>query len=211
MARRLDSWLDEAPTLESDSALLDATYRRSLVDLAALRFSPLTMAGHSLPAAGLPWFMTMFGRDSILTSLQALPFAPELARTTLRALGERQGTRVDDFRDEDPADPARDALEMTAFENDRIRRTTAARARHRLRRAPRQRALVRYSRSVSNQPGLRSTGSTIRELKVPIRRTSAATKRPVSRTSAGRTRPISYRDGALPGFLRATCELQGYA
>ena len=60
--------------------LLKATYRRSLVDLAALRFSPLTMAGHSLPAAGLPWFMTMFGRDSILTSLQALPFAPELAR-----------------------------------------------------------------------------------------------------------------------------------
>ena len=47
--------------------------------------------------------MTMFDRDSIFTSLQALPFAPSLAATTLRALGGWQGTRVDDFRDEDPA------------------------------------------------------------------------------------------------------------
>jgi glycogen debranching enzyme len=67
-----------------------------------LRFEVRTMPGHALPAAGLPWFMTMFGRDSIFTSLQALPFTPELAATTLRALGERQGTRLDDFRDEDP-------------------------------------------------------------------------------------------------------------
>ena len=38
--------------------------------------------------------MTMFGRDSIFTSLQALPFTPELAATTLRALGDWQGSRV---------------------------------------------------------------------------------------------------------------------
>ena len=66
---------------------LKRTYRRSLVDLAALRFLPPIAGGASLPAAGLPWFMTMFGRDSIITSLQALPFAPELAATTLRVLG----------------------------------------------------------------------------------------------------------------------------
>ena len=46
--------------------------------------------------------MTMFGRDSIFTCLQAVPFTPELAATTLRVLGEWQGSRVDDFRDEDP-------------------------------------------------------------------------------------------------------------
>ena len=46
--------------------------------------------------------MTMFGRDSILTSLQALPFTPALAATTLRALGDWQGVGLDDFRDEDP-------------------------------------------------------------------------------------------------------------
>ena len=102
MARGLDKWVERAPRVECDSDSLRETYHRSLVDLAALRFSTRTMPGRSLPAAGLPWFMTMFGRDSVCTSLQALPFTPELAQTTLLALGERQGTRVDDFRDEDP-------------------------------------------------------------------------------------------------------------
>ena len=79
MQTNLERWLAAAPRLECDWEPLRATYRRSLVDLAALRFSPLTAGGRSLPAAGLPWFMTMFGRDSIFTSLQALPFTPELA------------------------------------------------------------------------------------------------------------------------------------
>ena len=46
--------------------------------------------------------MTLFGRDSIITSYQALPFTPELAETTLRVLAARQGKEVDDFRDEEP-------------------------------------------------------------------------------------------------------------
>ena len=83
-----------APQLECDQDELRRTYRRSLVDLAALRFSPPVAGGKSLPAAGLPWFMTMFGRDSIFTSLQALPFTPELAATTLQALGDWQGSRA---------------------------------------------------------------------------------------------------------------------
>ncbi|HEX5741104.1 MAG TPA: glycogen debranching N-terminal domain-containing protein, partial [Pilimelia sp.] len=102
MARNLGGWLAKAPSLECDNDDWRVTYRRSLVDLAALRFSPPVTGNYSLPAAGLPWFMAIFGRDSILTSLQALPFAPELARTTLRALGDWQGATVDDFRDEDP-------------------------------------------------------------------------------------------------------------
>src|SRR5256885_669051 len=102
MEANLDRWLAEAPKLECDWDALRETYRRSLVDLAALRFSPPILGQRSLPAAGLPWFMTVFGRDSIFTSLQALPFTPSLAATTLRALGDWQGTRVDDFRDEDP-------------------------------------------------------------------------------------------------------------
>ena len=114
----LGRWLEAAPRLECDSDSLKVTYRRSLVDLAALRFSPPIARGRSLPAAGLPWFMTMFGRDSIFTSLQALPFTPELAATTLLALGEWQGTRVDDFRDEDPGRILHEMRygEMTAFE-----------------------------------------------------------------------------------------------
>ena len=46
------------------------------------------------PAAGLPWFMTLFGRDSLITSFQALPFQSELAGTTLRVLASRQGMRI---------------------------------------------------------------------------------------------------------------------
>ncbi len=89
----------------------EETYQRSLVDLAALRFETRTMPGHALPAAGLPWFMTMFGRDSILTSLQSLPFTPELAETTLRALGERQGTQARRLPGRGPRPhPPRDAL-----------------------------------------------------------------------------------------------------
>ncbi|MEJ7697186.1 MAG: hypothetical protein WKF78_11345 [Candidatus Limnocylindrales bacterium] len=78
------------------------TYRRSLVDLAALRFRPLPDLGWSPPAAGLPWFMALFGRDSLITAYMALPFQPHLAATTLEALSELQATDRDDFRDADP-------------------------------------------------------------------------------------------------------------
>jgi glycogen debranching enzyme len=102
MRQSLEQWLEEAPALECDWDPLAHIYRQSLIDLAALRFHPTVLPGQSLPAAGLPWFMTLFGRDSLITSLQALPFVPELAVTTLRVLAARQGTTVDDFRDEEP-------------------------------------------------------------------------------------------------------------
>ncbi|MET8838407.1 glycogen debranching N-terminal domain-containing protein, partial [Micromonospora sp. NPDC004540] len=102
MRQDLDRWLAGAPRLTCDSPTLAMTYRRSLADLAALRFMPLTGGGHALPAAGLPWFMAIFGRDSVFTSLQALPFAPELAVTTLRLLALLQGVVLDNFREEEP-------------------------------------------------------------------------------------------------------------
>jgi len=98
----LQQWLDEAPQLDTDCDPLKHVYERSLVDLAALRFTSELFPDQALPAAGLPWFMTVFGRDSLITSYQALPFAPELAETTLRVLARYQGTKVDPFRDEFP-------------------------------------------------------------------------------------------------------------
>ena len=118
IAHGLEKWMQKVPSVECDWEAVGHIYRRCLTDLAALRFSTLTMPGRSLPAAGLPWFMTIFGRDSIFTSLQALPFTSELASTTLLALAERQGTRIDDFRDEDPGRILHEMRygEMTAFE-----------------------------------------------------------------------------------------------
>ena len=102
MPASLDEWLAAAPTMDTDWHELRQVYRRSLIDLAALRFYPESVPDASLPAAGLPWFMALFGRDSLITSYQAIPFAPELARTTLLALGAHQATGWDDFRDAEP-------------------------------------------------------------------------------------------------------------
>ena len=222
MERDLERWIADAPTLHADWESLEDTYHRSLVDLAALRFSPITAGGRSLPAAGLPWFMTMFGRDSILTSLQALPFAPDLAETTLRELGERQGSRLDDFRDEDPGRILHEMRygEMTAFE---------------------ERPHSPYFGSVDATPLYvvlmdeyeRWTGDTklVRDLEYEARAALRwideyanlqgngyiAYKRRNEETGLENQcwkdswDSISYRDGRLPGFPRATCELQGYA
>jgi glycogen debranching enzyme len=117
LERSLDQWVRGAPKLTSTWEPLGFTYRRSLVDLAALRFhTPL--APGALPAAGLPWFMAVFGRDSLITSFQAIPFQPELAATTLRTLALFQGRIEDPFRDEEPGKMLHELRlgEMTAFE-----------------------------------------------------------------------------------------------
>src|ERR671936_379285 len=60
--------------------------------------------------------MTVFGRDSLITSYQALPFTPELAKTSLRVLAARQGKKVDPYRDGDGYVEYQRALE-TGLEN----------------------------------------------------------------------------------------------
>ena len=222
MGRSLENWLQEAPRLESDDDRLRVTYRRSLVDLAALRFSPLVAGGRSLPAAGLPWFMTMFGRDSILTSLQALPFTPELAATTLQALGDWQGSRIDDFRDEDPGRILHEMRygEMTAFEErphspyygcadatplyvvllDEYERWTGDRTLVRQREHEARAALA----WIDDYADLLGNGY------VWYRRRNEQTGLE-NQCWKDSWDSISYRDGRIPGFPRATCEIQGYA
>jgi glycogen debranching enzyme len=222
MQASLDRWLDGAPRIECDWQPLKATYRQSLVDLAALRFSPVTAGERSLPAAGLPWFMTMFGRDSIFTSLQALPFTPELARTTLHELGIRQGTRINDFLDEDPGRILHEMRygEMTAFQErphspyygcadatalyvvllDEYERWTGDRKL--------VRSLEREARAALNwideYADLQGNGY------VSYKRRNEETGLE-NQCWKDSWDSISYRDGRLPGFPRATCELQGYA
>jgi glycogen debranching enzyme len=118
LAENLRRWSEGAPKVDSSWEPLEHVYRRSLVDLAALRFrTPLLV--QSMPAAGLPWFMAIFGRDSLLTSFQALPFLPELAATTLQTLATLQARDDDPFRDAEPGKIPHELRfgEMTAFED----------------------------------------------------------------------------------------------
>jgi glycogen debranching enzyme len=98
----IDRWLDDAPLLEANDEL-QAVYQRSLVDLAALRIRPREEdLRWAMPAGGVPWFLTVFGRDSLIASYQALPFHPTLAEATLETLADLQATERNDFADAEP-------------------------------------------------------------------------------------------------------------
>jgi glycogen debranching enzyme len=92
-------WLARHTRVCSDDQLFDRVLRRSLLDLSLLRSE---LEGHRYYAAGIPWYSTVFGRDSLITAIQTLSFAPEIAEETLRLLGGRLGRTVDDERDEEP-------------------------------------------------------------------------------------------------------------
>ena len=106
----LAHWLAECPQFESDSAELTSIFKKSIGDLAVLRVSgEVRGEPYVMPAAGLPWFMTLFGRDTLISALQTLTVGPELARGALHLLGDAQGKAVDHFRDEEPGqNPSRD-------------------------------------------------------------------------------------------------------
>ncbi|MEU5906099.1 glycogen debranching N-terminal domain-containing protein [Micromonospora sp. NPDC047527] len=218
----LEQWIADAPKVNSEHGRVSATYRRSLIDLAALRFSPLSLGGATLPAAGLPWFMTMFGRDSILTCLQTLPFTPQLSKTTLRILASLQGSRFDDFRDEDPGRILHEMRygETAAFEEqphtpyygsvdatplfvvllDEYERWSGD--------AALVKELERESRAalrwIDSYADLVGSGYIWYER----RNTETGLENQCWKDSWD---SISYSDGTLPPFPRATCEVQGYA
>lgn len=94
-----DAWLAARARLRSDDELVDRIVRRSLLDL---RLLISDLDGRPYLAAGIPWYATLFGRDSLIAALQVLAFDPRLAAGTLRLLAAHQGTRHDDRHDEQP-------------------------------------------------------------------------------------------------------------
>jgi glycogen debranching enzyme len=97
----LSAWRLRVPQLHAGWYDLEHAFQRSVSDLAALRMRE-GAAGGRLPAAGMPWFMTVFGRDTIITCLQTLLFGPELARSALEALAELQAKEDNPEIDAEP-------------------------------------------------------------------------------------------------------------
>jgi glycogen debranching enzyme len=97
----LDAWSLRLPRLSTTWDELRHSFGQSVTDLAALRLRHGDGSGR-LPAAGVPWFMTVFGRDTIITSLQTMLLGPELAVTALHALADLQADADDPEIDAEP-------------------------------------------------------------------------------------------------------------
>jgi glycogen debranching enzyme len=99
---RLEAWRRRLPMIDAEHAGFSTLVARSTEDLAALRLFDPDVPERAVVAAGAPWFMTLFGRDSLLTSWMALMIDADLALGTLQTLARYQGTTVDPRTEEEP-------------------------------------------------------------------------------------------------------------
>jgi glycogen debranching enzyme len=100
--QRLDQWRQAVPELDTDDLYLHQAVTKGAEDLGALRIFDPDYPDRAVLAAGAPWFMTLFGRDSLLTSWMALIVDPTLAQDVLQTLARFQGTDVNPRTDEEP-------------------------------------------------------------------------------------------------------------
>jgi glycogen debranching enzyme len=99
LRRSYEDWERESTQIITDNEVFNQLLDRSLRDLRALYTQ--TDEGGTL-AAGIPWYVTLFGRDALISGHQLLMVNPAPARQALRRLAELQGTKVDEWRDEEP-------------------------------------------------------------------------------------------------------------
>jgi glycogen debranching enzyme len=100
--QRLERWRATVPSIVTDAPAFDSAIRRSGEDLGALRIFDPAHPDVPVIAAGAPWFMTVFGRDSLLTGWMTLLADHSLAHGVLRTLARFQGEDVDDRTEEEP-------------------------------------------------------------------------------------------------------------
>ncbi|MEV0328793.1 glycogen debranching N-terminal domain-containing protein [Micromonospora echinospora] len=221
MRADLREFLDRAPELVAESETLGTAYRRSLLDLAALRYTPLAYT-EPLPVAGMPWSMTLYGRDALITAFQTLPYVPEFAPAVLRMLALDQGSRLDDRYDEEPGkilagirygergafgeDPttvyygAADTTPLFVILLDEYERWSGDADLVRELRHPARMAL----------DWIDEYGDSLGDGYVRYQRRNTRDGL-VNQCWKNSDDAIVGRDGREPGFPRATCELQGYA
>jgi glycogen debranching enzyme len=99
---RFAAWRAATPVISSGDPTLAHTLARSMDSLGALRIFHPDDPERTVIAAGAPWFMTLFGRDSLLTGWMMLPLDPMLALGTVRTLAELQGREVNPISEEQP-------------------------------------------------------------------------------------------------------------
>ena len=92
-------WLDNQVEVSTGSPIFERIIERSFADL---RMLISTNGREEYFAAGVPWFVALFGRDCLIAALQVLPYDPSIAAATLRLLAARQGTVHDAYREEEP-------------------------------------------------------------------------------------------------------------
>jgi glycogen debranching enzyme len=102
-AETLSDWLGSVLKIRTSNEEFYRLYRQALEDMAALRL-PIAGTDHKvfLPAAGMPWFVAPFGRDSLIVSIQNILIYPDFARGSLDILGSLQAKVEDDYRDAEP-------------------------------------------------------------------------------------------------------------
>lgn len=96
-------WRSTATKLTSANEDVYRTFKQSVEDMGALRLYDEDLAPDMwMPAAGVPWFVSIFGRDSLIVSHQNMLVCPAFARGALKKLAQYQATETDDFRDAEP-------------------------------------------------------------------------------------------------------------
>ena len=95
-------WRAAVPEIATDSSVLERSLQRSSEDLGALRMFDQDHPDLAVVAAGAPWFMTVFGRDSLLTGWMSLLADHTLAHGVLETLARFQGVDVDPSTEEEP-------------------------------------------------------------------------------------------------------------
>jgi glycogen debranching enzyme len=103
LGKPLEQWCNTVLKIHTSNDEFQHLFGQAVEDMAGLRL-PVEGTHHLefTPAAGLPWFVALFGRDTLLAALQNTHVYPDFARGALDVLGRFQATETDDYRDADP-------------------------------------------------------------------------------------------------------------
>jgi glycogen debranching enzyme len=103
LERYQSEWISSCTAISTPNSHVERAYEQSIEDMGALRLPEHDLAPNTwVPAAGVPWFVALFGRDSLIASYQSMGTNAPFARGALRELANYQAKERDDWRDAQP-------------------------------------------------------------------------------------------------------------